>query len=404
MIKKKWFFIGACAILLVGGGIAMLAGSGGAANDESLPFRLGEVQLEDLQVSVREVGTVEPLKKVDVKSMVSGKVVSLRVKEGAYVKAGDLLAEVEPDVEQAQTLSNVKGELQREYVSYLSAEREFLQNEAMFKEGLISEFDYLNAKTARDLKEEAYKTAQTRHQIVESRGIPISGNASTQIARITSPMDGVVIKKGVELGESITSGVSSFNAGSIIYTVADLKSLIVKVNLNEVDVAKVKVGQSVRVTLDAYPQKIFTGKVGFVSPAAKILERIKVFDVEIQIKELSEVFRTGMSANVELLGEKRTQAPSIAVEALQKKDGQVVVYRLKKDIDSSDIARAREGLNGRSKFVWLSENWKDFFEMVPVKAGIDTLERVEILSGLSAGDVISLEDPTRKKVEKDEDL
>ncbi len=100
-----------------------------------------------------------------------------------------------------------------------------------------------------------------RYQIVEDRGIPISGNAASQKARVTSPMTGVVIKKGVELGETVTSGVSSFNAGTVLFTVADLKSLIIRVNLNEVDIAKVHVGQPVRITLDAYPQKVFTGKV-----------------------------------------------------------------------------------------------------------------------------------------------
>ena len=110
-----------------------------------------------------------------------------------------------------------------------------------------------------------------------------------------------------------------------------------------------------------------------------------------------------MSANVEILGDKRAKALSLPLEALQKRDGATVAYVLKKDLDSKAIAKAKEGLGGRAKFVWLSENWKDYFNPVPVKAGIATLERVEILAGLSTGDKVCLEDPTRKKVEKDED-
>ncbi|MCE1229198.1 MAG: efflux RND transporter periplasmic adaptor subunit, partial [Firmicutes bacterium] len=215
---------------------------------------------------------------------------------------------------------------------------------------------------------------------------------------------GVVIKKGVELGDTITSGVSSFNAGTVIFTVADLKSLIIRVNLNEVDIAKVTVGQPVRVTLDAYPQKTFQGKVRFVAPAAKLVEKIKVFEVEVALNELTEAFRTGMSANVEILGDRREKAISIPLEALFRKEDQTVVYRLKKGIAPDALKRAKEGLAGRSKFSWLSENWKTYFEPVTVKAGLATLERVEILSGLSEGDQVSLEDPTRKKVEKDEDF
>ena len=134
-------------------------------------------------------------------------------------------------------------------------------------------------------------------------------------------MSGVVIKKGVELGETVTSGVSSFNDGTVMFTVADLKSLIIRVNLNEVDIAKVRVGQPVRVTLDAYPQKIFTGKVRFVAPAAKVVDKIKVFEIEVALDQLDEAFRTGMSANVEILGEQRANALSIPLEALQRRDG-----------------------------------------------------------------------------------
>ena len=162
-----------------------------------------------------------------------------------------------------------------------------------------------------------------------------------------------------------------------------------------------RVGQPVRVTLDAYPQKIFNGKVRFVAPAAKVVDKIKVFEIEVALAQLDPAFRTGMSANVEILGEQRAKALSIPLEALQRREGQTVVYRLKGGLPPKEIDKARESLNGRSKFVWLSENWKGYFEPVPVNAGIATLERVEIVNGLRAGDQVALEDVTRKQVEKD---
>ena len=118
---------------------------------------------------------------------------------------------------------------------------------------------------------------------------------------------------------------------------------------------------------------------------------------------LSEAFRTGMSANVEILGERREKALSIPLEGLHRRDGQTVVYRLRAGLKAPELARAREALGGRGKFTWLSEHWKEYFDVVPVKAGLATLERVEILAGLSKDDQVCLEDPTRKKVEKDED-
>ncbi|HYB53925.1 MAG TPA: efflux RND transporter periplasmic adaptor subunit [Thermoanaerobaculia bacterium] len=403
MKKKRWIWV---ALIVVVAGAALVAARGREKTDEKekpSPFRLGKVQQEDLQVSVREVGVVDPVTKVDVKSAVSGRVITLRVREGAVVKTGDVLAEVEPDVNQARTLSDVQAGLTQAELKLQDAEREYATQKALFEQGLLGSDAFKQVKNNREIAVENLKAAKTRYQIVEDRGIPISGNASSQNARVTSPMSGVVIKKGVELGETVTSGVSSFNAGTVLFTVADLKSLIIRVNLNEVDIAKVAVGQPVRVTLDAYPQKVFNGRVTFVAPSADLVDKIKVFKVEVTLDQLADAFRTGMSANVEILGEKRDKAISIPLEALQRKDGETVAYLLKKDLKPQQIAAAREGLAGRAKFIWLSDHWKDYFDVVPVTAGVATLERVEILKGLFKDDQVCLEDPTKKKVEKDDD-
>ncbi|HEY3123260.1 MAG TPA: efflux RND transporter periplasmic adaptor subunit, partial [Thermoanaerobaculia bacterium] len=296
--RKRWMW-GVAVVVVAGGAIVAMRSRDKADPKASAPpFRLGKVQEEPLQVSVREVGVVDPVTKVDVKSAVSGRVLTLRVREGAVVKAGDVLAEVEPDVNQAQSLSEVQSDLTQGELKLQDAEREYTTQKTLFDQGLLGADAFNQARNKRDQAVQTLKSARMRYQIVEDRGIPISGNASSQNARVTAPMSGVVIKKGVELGETVTSGVSSFNAGTVLFTVADLKSLIIRVNLNEVDIAKVHVGQPVRITLDAYPQKVFTGKVTFVAPSAELVEKIKVFKVEISLDELSDAFRTGMSANV----------------------------------------------------------------------------------------------------------
>jgi RND family efflux transporter MFP subunit len=401
--KKRWLW--AAVIVVVAGGAIVAARSRDKKDPKAAqsPFRLGKVQEEPLQVSVREVGVVDPVTKVDVKSVVSGRVLSLRVREGAIVKSGDVLAEVEPDVNQAQSLSEVSGGLTQAELKLQDAEREFASQKALFEQGLLGADAFKAVKNKREQAVETLKAARMRYTIVEDRGIPISGNAASQKARVVAPMSGVVIKKGVELGETVTSGVSSFNAGTVLFTVADLKSLIIRVNLNEVDIAKVHVGQPVRITLDAYPQKIFAGKVSFVAPSAELVEKIKVFKVEISLEELSESFRTGMSANVEILGEKRDKAISIPLEALQKRDGKTIAYRLKDGLKPQQISAAKEGLSSRNKFIWLSDHWKEYFEIVPVSAGIATLERIEIVSGLKPGQQVALEDVSKKRVEKDDD-
>ena len=376
--KKRWILLGILGVLVAGGAVVAMRGKD-------------------------KVGVVDPVTKVDVKSPVSGRVVGLRVREGAVVRVGDVLAEIEPDVNQAQSLSDVQSGVTDSRIRLQDAERDLANQKSLFDSGLIGRDALRIVQNRRDLAAQALRAAQMRFQIVQDRGIPISGNSSSQKARVTSPMNGVIIKKGVELGQTVTSGVSSFNEGTALFTVADLKSLIIRVNLNEVDIAKVAVGQPVRITLDAYPQKLFTGRVSFVSPSAELVEKIKVFKVEITLDELGAHFKTGMSANVEILGEKRDKAISIPLEALQRREGETISYRLKPNLKPQQISAARAGLAGRSKFIWLADHWKDYFDVVPVKAGIATLERVEIVAGLMPGQQVSLEDPTKKKIEKDED-
>jgi HlyD family secretion protein len=404
-MKVKRWFAATGAVLLLGGGIiaASRARAGRAAGSEPKPFRLGKVQRSDLQISVREVGVVDPVAKVDVKSTVSGRVVALHAREGAVVKVGDLLADIEPDVNQAQSLSEVYASVAQADVRLRDAERGYTVQKALYDRELVAREALRDYEVKRDIAAQEYKAARRKYRIVEDRGIPISANSASQKARIPSPMAGVVIKRDVELGESVMSGVSSFNAGTVLYTVADLSSLIIRVKLNEVDISKVQVGQPVRITLDAYPQHTFNGKVTFVAPAAELVDKIKVFRVEIELDHLGPQFRTGMSANVEIIGEKRANVLSIPLESLQRREGETVAYVLKKNLRSDQINDAKEGLNGRSKFVWLSDHWKDYFDVVPMKAGIATLERVEILSGLSEADEVALEDPSRKKVEKDDE-
>src|SRR5258708_34249636 len=138
-MERRWIF---GALALVPGGRAVRAAvrraTGPKAGGDDLPFRVGKVQSEDLQVSVREVGAVDPVDKVDVKSAVSGRVTAIRVREGDTVKVGQVLAEVEPDVNQAQSLSDVKGGVAQAEIRLHDAERSLMVQQALFENGLVS--------------------------------------------------------------------------------------------------------------------------------------------------------------------------------------------------------------------------------------------------------------------------
>jgi multidrug efflux pump subunit AcrA (membrane-fusion protein) len=231
---------------------------------------------------------------------------------------------------------------------------------------------------------------------VES-GIPLEGQISTsQRVNIVSPMDGTVVKKNVEVGQTVTSGVSSFNEGTPIYTVADVGSMLIKASINEVDIGRVRLGMPVVISVDAFPYRRFDGTVTHISPAARLKEKVKVFDIEVTLKDQVKDFRAGMTANIEVRGEKVAGALGIPVEAIFKKQDREVVYVLKKPFDNPKTGE-KEPKKTRSGKLDVSDVWQRFFEEKEVKIGLVSLEKAQLLDGLSEGVEVALEDPTKPR-------
>src|SRR5436853_4143374 len=186
--------------------------------EPKLSVKVGKTEVGDIQVKVTEVGNVQPEVKVDVKSAVSGKVISIFHRDGDQVKAGDVLARVEPDLAQAQSLADVKNALSAARIRYDQAKKNYEQDHSLFNSGLLagkqnrdSESEYLSAK-------QEFEKTQEKYNIVEKSGIPINQSPEKfQGSNVVAPMDGVVLTKNVEIGESITPGGSSFNAGTLLF-------------------------------------------------------------------------------------------------------------------------------------------------------------------------------------------
>jgi HlyD family secretion protein len=215
-------------------------------------------------------------------------------------------------------------------------------------------------------------------------------------------MDGYVIKRNVEVGQTVTSGVSSFNEGTIIYTVADLRSMLIKASVNEVDIGRVRLQMPVVITVDAFPYKRFDGTVTHISPAARLKEKIRVFDIEVTLQEQIADFRAGMTANIEVRGDKVEKALGVPVEAIFKKDDKEVVYVMKKPFEMIPEGEKKPRKLNSGKLD-VSDAWQKFFEERPVTVGIASLERAQILTGLEEGIDLALEDPTRPRQIEEED-
>ncbi len=398
--KKRvaiWSIV-ALAVAIIAVFVAMKAN--GKKNQEvKLPVKIGKAEIADIQVKVTEVGNVQPEVKVDVKSAVSGKVVSIFHRDGDSVKRGDVLARVEPDLNQAQSLAETKNALSAAQIRYEQARKNFESDHKLFDAGLLagrqnrdSEAEFMSAK-------QEFEKTQEKYNLVEKSGIPIGLSAAKFTgSNVVSPMDGTVLTKNVEIGESITSGVSSFNAGTILFSVADVSSMIVKAGVNEVDIGKVRVGMPVKVTLDAYPKMSFPGRVDRIAPAVRIDDKVRVFDVEVRLDSQGKELRSGMTANIEMVGERKPKVLTVPVESVFQRDEGEIVY-VKKNIDPKTVQQPeKKSADGK-----IDKNaWKKYFDKRVVVTGLSDNAHVEILKGLKLGEEVALEDPTLPKDKKDE--
>jgi HlyD family secretion protein len=357
-----------------------------------LPVKTGKAEVADIQVKVTEVGNVQPEVKVEVKSAISGKVVSIFHRDGDQVKRGDVLARVEPDLNQAQSLAETKNALRAAQIRYQQARKNYEQDHSLFLQGLLatkqnrdSESEFLSAR-------QEFEKAHEKYNIVEKSGIPINQSPEQfQGSNVVAPMDGTVLTKNVEIGESITSGVSSFNAGTILFTVADVSKMIVKAGVNEVDIGKIRVGMPVKVTLDAHPKVAFAGRIDRIAPAVRIDDKVRVFDVEVRLDAQGRELRSGMTANIEMIGEKKEKVLTVPVESVFQRDEGEIVY-VKKKLDPKALAEASKKPKDEGKID--KDAWKKFFEKRVVVTGLSDNAHVQILKGLRVGEEIAIEDPT----------
>jgi HlyD family secretion protein len=174
-----------------------------------------------------------------------------------------------------------------------------------------------------------------------------------------------------------------------------------------VDIGKVRLEQPVKVTLDAYPKVKFAGKILRIAPAARLEEKVKVFDVEIAIEHQGAELRTGMTANIDILGEKRAKVLTVPVEAIFKKDDTEVVYVRKPEepktaekggLLSSVFAAGKKDTPPAK--LDPKDAWKEKFEVKEIETGLAAVDKVEVVKGLTAGMEIAVEDPTRPKEKK----
>jgi RND family efflux transporter MFP subunit len=191
--------------------------------------------------------------------------------------------------------------------------------------------------------------------------------------KIASPMDGTVIQRGIEPGEVVTPGVQSTFDGKALLTVADLATLVVKVDLNQIDVAKVRLGQAAKLTLDALPGKTYEAKVTKIAPASVRQQgrEVDVFPIEAELALVDGLIKPGMTADVRVRLEEKLGVLSLPIEAILDEKGKSYVTRV---VDGPDGKQATE--------------------KVEVALGARNDREVEVVSGLDEGGRVLINPPS----------
>jgi len=326
MKRKSLTIAGAVAAIVVVAVILLAVARNGGKQDGQV--RTASVERRSIVVKVTESGDVAPLTVVNVKSELAGEVKRLFVEEGDSVKTGQSLALVQQESSQAQQIAQARASVERANLDLEDTKRDLERQRELYERGFIAKKDVEDA-------EQAHKRSQIQYELSEKQLWVVLGGGSEPAEpgslgakafdniTVTAPISGVVISLNVEQGEMITSGTQAYGGGgTVLMTIADLSKMIVKTDVNEVDVGKIRVGQSAQIGFDAIRGKVYGGVVKTIAPAGTIDGNIVVFPIEVEIiGSVSGEFQATSSEDARRFPGERllAQLPEEEREALRKK-------------------------------------------------------------------------------------
>lgn len=345
-----------------------------------------EVQAAELRTissRVKATGEITPEKKVEISAKVVGEIISLPVVEGQRVEAGQLLLEIERDLYESArnqaraALRQAEVSVRRQEVQLKDAERNLRRTRELIADGLVSQEALDAAEFAVDTITVEIEAA--RHSVEQFRSA--LQRAEDDLARTTihSPMDGTVIQLNAEQGETVVPGSTNL-PGSVILTVADMSVLLAEVEVNEVDVVDVELGQEAEITVDALGDEPQKGRVVEIATSGRQDPTLGTIDfaVKVEIENPDSQLRPAMTAKVDILTATREDALTVPIQAVVKRrfddDGEEVKGSEAKGLDEVDV-------------VYLISEEGDA-ESRRVATGISDELHVEITDGLAAGDEV----------------
>lgn len=359
-ISKIWIAV----VVIVIVAVAAWAMSGGK-KEEDINFKEEKVALKTLQNSVTATGTIEAVTSVTVGTQVSGIVNKLYVDYNSQVKKGQVIAELDK-TNLLSELNTAKANLAsaQSSLNYQAANME--RYKTLYKKGLVSADEYENAILT-------YR--QAKEQVASSKENVQRAQTNLGYATITSPIDGTVISKSVEEGQTVAA---SFNTPELFTIAKDLTNMQVVANVDEADIGNVKEGDRVTFTVDAYPDDTFEGTVKQVRLEATTTNNVVTYEVVISAPNADLKLKPGLTANVTIYTQERSGVLAVANKALRFTPTKETVGKDMKIVDCK----------GKNKVWTLNGNT---LTAHPVTIGQSDGINTEITKGLKQGDKIVTE-------------
>jgi HlyD family secretion protein len=394
--RAKWS-IATILVALVVGVIVLGAAKRG---NKAVDVRMEKVQKRDLVASVTASGQVEPRVKVDVASDVSGRIVRLAIKEGAMVKRGQFLLQIDPSTYEAEVqraraaVASARADMARAKANLEQSQSALQRSETIRKSNptLVSDEQMEQLRTTVDVNQALFNSAS--HMVDQS--VAALSNAQSNLAKTTinAPLSGKVTRLNVEQGETAVPGTFNKDA-ALLLTISNMDTLETTVKVDETDVARVSLGDSAIVQIDAFPDTTFVGKVVEIANSsvqnptagsAQSTDQAVDYEVKVMLLNPPPDTRPDFSATAKIVTATRKQVLSIPIIALTVRDRQA-----NPNGDSAQLALGNRPVKqvgqqqAEGVFVVGADNKVTF---QPVKIGIAGEDFFEVLSGLQGGETI----------------
>lgn len=367
-MSKKIVTIGIIALLVVVLGIFMFSGKSKNGDMRLVMTKAGRTSIEN---SITATGTVEPVVKVEVGTQVSGIIDKIYVDFNSEVQKGQLLAEMDKVNLQAELVSK-NAELASSKTEYEYQHSNYARSKVLHDKQLISDTDFETATYN-------YEKAKSSYERVQSEMTKVKRNL--EYAIITSPIDGVVINRAVEEGQTVAAGFST----PTLFTIAnDLTQMRVIADVDEADIGQVEEGQSVQFQVDAYPEDVFEGNVTQVRLEATTTSNVVTYEVVISAHNPDLKLKPGLTANVTIFTLKRPNVLTIASKALRFVPDEELMASLHLTVENPTL----EAPTGK-RIAWQKKG--DVLTPKVITVGTSSLNVVEVVDGLTDDEEIVLE-------------